>query len=270
MRKRYTMAPSPTARRFGVALLLAASVALTVGGCIFGTDEDYLAGAPPPLQLVGAAPVDDASGIGRAAPLTLRFTHRVHPDGVGAEAVQLLADGAEVAAATKVDLLDCTLAVSPVTSFEADTDVTLEVDGIHGFGTGPLDAPVSQSYRTGAGLGTPAPRPTPSFAEVYSRVIAPRCASCHRAYRPPFGLDLSTPDVARDRLLHGVAKQDGAVPYVVSGQHGASYLMHKILGLPGVTGDPMPRTGGWPIDRHCQTPDPELRLIADWIDGLMP
>ena len=55
---------------------------------------------------------------------------------------------------------------------------------------------------------------------------------------------------------------------VVPGNHGASYLMHKVLGLPGIAGEAMPAAADWPIDRHCATPDRGLRKLAAWIDGL--
>ena len=54
-----------------------------------------------------------------------------------------------------------------------DTAYTLEVDGIEGFGTTALDAPVQQSYRTGRRLVAPPSAVPPAFEEVYREVLAP-------------------------------------------------------------------------------------------------
>ncbi len=100
-------------------------------------------------------------------------------------------------------------------------------------------------------------------------MISSRCAACHGSYLPPGGLDLSSPEVAEQGLLSGRSSFAARAPaYVVPGHHAASYLLHKVLGLPGTWGDPVPLAGQWPSDRACGSADPDLRLLADWIDGL--
>lgn len=249
---------------------LALSLLLSQARCIWGSDEDYLAsGALDPVEVVASNPADGETDVGRTARLALTMSDRVRPQSVGADGLLLFEGGSEVAAATHVDLLRCDVSVVAASPLAADLEHTLQAEGLEGFESGALRDVISISFVTGQDASPIVPPPPPSFGEVYTAVILPRCASCHSSYQPPGGLDFSTLEAAEEGLLTGRSQYaDGAPRFVVEGHHAASYLMHKVLGLPGVWGDPMPLAGQWPEDRTCGSVDPELRLLADWIDGL--
>jgi len=255
----------------GVGLsLLAAVVLVGQARCVWGTDKDYLAsGDLVALEVSGSQPAAGDTDVSRTDRLALQLTDRVRPESAGTGALRLLDGATEVAAATHVDLLRCEVTLEAASPLAADTSYTLEAEGLVGFGGGAMEDIFSVTFVTGTDASPVAPTASPSFAEVYTTVIVPRCGACHGSLHPPGGLDFSSPDVAEEALLAGRSEfADGAPRYVVPGQHAASYLMHKVLGVPGIWGDPMPLAGDWPADRACGTVDPDLRLLADWIDGL--
>lgn len=251
-------------------LVLAVVVLLGLARCVWGTDEDYLASVDlAPLQVSESDPEPGAVDVPRSGRLVLQLTDRVRPESVGAGALRLLEGSTEVAAATHVDLIRCEVSVEAPSPLAADSEHTVEAEGLVGFSSGVMEEVFAVTFVTGTDASPVAPVPAPSFAEVYTTVIAPRCAACHGSYQSPGGLDLSSPDAAEEALLSGRSQYaGGAPPYVVPGSHAASYVMHKVLALPGIWGDPMPLFGDWPTDRACGSPDPGLRLLADWIDGL--
>lgn len=251
-------------------LALAAMVLLGQARCIWGSDEDYLAGgALEPLQVSGSDPEPGAIDVPRAGRLVLELTDRVRPESLGESGLRLFDGSTEVAAATHVDLIGCEVSLEAASPLASDTEYTVEAEGLMGFETGALEDVFSVTFVTGQDASPVATPPAPRFAEVFTTIIVPRCAGCHTSFRSPGGLDLSTPSAAEEGLLNGRSVYaDGAPRYVVPGQHASSYLMHKVLGLSGSWGDPMPQAGDWPTDRACGSADPELRLMADWIDGL--
>lgn len=272
MRMRTRTTPQRLGRRaMGLGtLLLAGVVLLGQARCIWGSDKDYLADVDhSPLEVDGSDPEAAETGVARAGRLVIQLSDRVRPESVGDGALRLLEGSAEVAAATHVDLIRCEVSVEAASPLASDTEHTLEAEGLMGFEGGALEDVFSVTFVTGLDASPVAPPPTPTFAEVYTTVIAPRCAACHTDFRSPGGLDFSSPTAAEEGLLNGRSQYAGGAPrYVVPGHHASSYLMHKVLGLPGIWGDPMPLAGEWPTDRTCGSLDPELRLLADWIDSL--
>lgn len=252
----------------GAAALL---FGIALGACNFGTDEPYLAGEPlVPLQPVSTAPLQDAVEVPIDVAPSVRWNDRVHPGSLEPGAVTLRAGETALVATPRVDLLDCIVAVRPLTPLAPATPHTASFEGLRGFGTAAQRAPMVLAFTTGDATAAAAPRPAPSFGELYAELLGPHCASCHVGHLPPAGLDLSSPERAEQALRSGRATRYGEVPYVVPGDHGSSYLLWKLLGLPGIAGQAMPPSGSFPIDRACRTPDPGLRRIADWVDGLAP
>jgi hypothetical protein len=113
-------------------------------------------------------------------------------------------------------------------------------------------------------LGAPAcaEPPTPTFAEVQTAALATSCAfsSCHGAAQGTGGLKLDGTDADYERLV-GVASSTGE-PLVDPSHADGSYLVAKLEGAAGITGDAMPP--GSPLD------DAALQLVRDWIDGGAP
>ncbi len=262
------------ASRLGAVFRALAALALVAlvgqAHCIWGSDRDYLASQrADPLQVTGTYPEPDQEGVSRTGRLVLRLSDRVRPGSLEEDGLRLLQGAVEVEAATKVDLIECEVSLEAASPLEPETEYTLEAEGLVGFGGGGLEEIFSLSFVTGQDATAVQDATPPTFSEVFSTVLMDRCAACHQGPYSPAGLDLSDPELAEDGLLGGSSiYAEGAPRYVVSGNHAASYLMHKVLGLPGIWGDPMPLGGDWPLDRACGSSDPELRLLADWIDGL--
>lgn len=238
-------------------------------GCIWPTDEPYLAAEePPPLELVSSAPEAGAEGVSLNGVVVFTFDAPVHPDAVSRDTVWVTAGTADVSSARRVHLLDCSVILRPHAPLAPLLAHRAEVAGVYGFTTGPLAEPHAVVFTTGdATVSEPLPAP-PSLSEVFSAVFAPRCAGCHGGALPPAGLDLTTVERAAAGLISRESALRPGSTLVVPGRHASSYLMWKLLALPSIFGDPMPPDGDWPTDRDCSTADPDLRLMADWIDGL--
>lgn len=238
-------------------------------GCIWPTDKPYLAAQdPPPLELVSSAPENGAEGVPPDGVLRFTFDEPVHPDAVSRETVWLTAGTSDVASSRGVHLLDCTVTLRPHEPLSPLLSHRAEVVGVYGFTVGPLAEPHAVVFTTGdATVSEPRPS-SPTLAEVFTAVFAPRCAGCHSGAWPPAGLDLSTVDNAAAGLISRESPLRPGSTLVVPGRHASSYLMWKLMDLPPIFGDAMPPTGDWPSDRRCGTADADLRLVADWIDGL--
>ncbi len=239
-------------------------------GCIWPTSEPYLAAQdPPPLELVSSAPESGDEGVEPNGALVFTFDEPVHPDAVSRETVWLTAGNQDVASARRVNLLDCSVTLRPHLPLSPLLSHRAQVEGVFGFTAGPLAAPYAVVFTTGDGTVTePSPSPSPSLSEVFSAVFAPRCAGCHSGAHPPAGLDLSTVEGAAAGLISRESPLRPGSTLVVPGRHASSYLLWKLLDLPSRFGDRMPPAGDWPTDRGCANTDADLRLVADWIDGL--
>ncbi len=244
---------------------------LTLATCYWGSDRSYLAGDdPPPLQYRASSPATHSTGVDRDAEWIVWFTDRVDSTTVNPETVRLTADGAAVEITRRVNLLECSVRVRGVDLLAANQDHRLEVDGLRAVTSGRLNGPVELQLTTGEatslqGVGSP-----PTMEVLVDEVFRDRCSSCHDAYRPDAGLDFSSAPAAAYTLIGRESRFRPGRILVVPGDHAQSYLMWKLLALPGTFGEPMPPDGDWPIDRHCLTPDPDLRRIAAWIDSLEP
>jgi len=238
-------------------------------GCIWPSDEPYLAAQePPPLELVSTAPEPGAQDVPPNGAVVFTFDVPVHPDAVSRETVWLTAGTLDVASSRRVHLLDCSVALRPHAPLTPLLAHRAEVVGIYGFSAGPVAEPHVVGFTTGeATVVEPSPA-APSLQEVFTTVLAGRCASCHGGALPPAGLDLSTVDGAAAGLISQESPLRPGSTRVVPGRHASSYLMWKLLALPSIFGDGMPPDGDWPTDRSCGTTDVDLRLVADWIDGL--
>ena len=240
-----------------------------VTGCIWPTDEPFLANQdPPPLELVSSAPALGAQDVPPNGVVVFAFDAHVHPDAVTRRTVWLTAGSYDVASSRRVNLMDCSVTLRPHSPLPPLLSHRAEVTDVYGFSAGPLAESHTVVFTTGdATVDEPAPTP-PSLQDVFTAVLAPRCASCHSGALPPAGLDLSSVERAAAGLISRESPLRPGSILVVPGRHAASYLMWKLLDLPSIFGDGMPPEGDWPTDRGCANTDADLRLVADWIDGL--
>jgi len=113
----------------------------------------------------------------------------------------------------------------------------------------------------GSGGGViPAPGSV-ALADVQTQVFGPRCAlsGCHIGPFAPFGLDLGSPSASAENLV-GVASEEIPGLFRVEPYDAASsYLYMKLIDDPGISGDPMPLSGG-PLGAA------DLALVESWID----
>ena len=256
--------------KVGLRLLTLLVAGLVAGsGCIYGTSEPWLGDAPQPaLESTATTPEGGASGVPRNGAVVFQFDDRVHPDSVGVDTLALTSGQNSVDAARQVDLLACTVSLAPQSLLTADLSYQAEASGLYGFGRGPLAEPVLVGFTTGSTTVDATPPAVVTTEEIVREVLVPRCASCHDDHYPPGGLSLTSEDAVNATLLDQDSAQRPGSPRVSRGSHARSYLMWKVLGLPGIAGEPMPAGGDWAGGRQCGTPDPDLARLARWIDGL--
>jgi len=258
-----------TASYLSWLLWAVAGVCLALGACVFGTDEPYLGEEDaPPIQVLSHSPTHGEEGVALNAGLTFTFDDTVFPDGVSSDTISLSAGGFAVGVSRWVNLLDCSVTLRPHEPLQPLLMHRVEVEGLRGFHTSPLVEPLSVAFTTGDATVAVPSDPAPTLDELVTGIFAERCASCHTDHFPPGGVDLSSVEGAAASLVGRPSELWPGATRVVPGSHASSYLLWKLLGLPGVFGDPMPPEGDWPSDRLCGTPDADLRRIAAWIDSL--
>jgi hypothetical protein len=115
--------------------------------------------------------------------------------------------------------------------------------------------PISQ----GGGAGGPI---TADFQSIQDNVFTPICSLCHIGASAPQGLQL---DAAHSyNLLVGVpSNEQPGLLRVKPGDPNDSYMVHKIEGLPGITGGQMP-LGETPL------PQATIDAIRQWITNGAP
>ena len=149
---------------WGAAML---PLGLVLVACNWGTAEPYLAGAPlEPLQPVSTAPLNEATEVPVTVTPTVSWNDRVHPSALDSSGVALRAGETTLVATPRVDLLDCTVVVRPLTPLAPNTLHTATFQGLRGFGTGEQLGSEVLSFTTGDGTSPTSPRPVPSFGEM--------------------------------------------------------------------------------------------------------
>ena len=240
-----------------------------VGGCIWPSEEPYLAGDDPaPLVVVSSSPDEGAEAVPTDGPVVFRFDGPVHPDSVSVESVRLAAGSDPIGASRRVDLLDCTVTLTPHEPLLPRLSHRVEVSGVYGFRAGPLDPPLAVTFTTGDATAARPADPVPTLPELVRDVFSVHCAVCHGDHQPPGGVDLSTEESVARTLIGQPSRFRSGATHVVAGSHANSYLMWKLLDLPPIEGERMPPEGSWPGEQLCGEPHAGLRGIAAWIDAL--
>jgi hypothetical protein len=103
---------------------------------------------------------------------------------------------------------------------------------------------------------------TADFQSIQDNVFTPICSKCHIGASAPEGLQL---DAGHSyNLLVGVASvEQPSLQRVAAGDPDGSYMVHKIEGLPGITGGQMP-LGETPL------PQATIDAIRQWITNGAP
>src|SRR5580658_7678103 len=116
-----------------------------------------------------------------------------------------------------------------------------------------------QPLSSGGGSGGPI---TADFESIQENVFTPICSVCHIGASAPLGLQL---DAAHSyNLLVGVpSTEQPNLLRVKPGDPDDSYMVHKIEGLPGITGGQMP-LGETPL------PQATIDAIRQWITNGAP
>lgn len=205
-------------------------------------------------------------------PLTIRFTDRVAPASLTTANIRLSREGRSAPALLlRQDMVRCSVTLTPSEELEPGSlyKITLS-DRLESWSGAHLPKERSLSFTTGTNRAGQPPRQTVSNEMVQERVFTPRCGCCHDpnqgAYAHILALDAAS-------LVGKTSRQDKSMKLVFPGSHEKSYLLLKVLGMPGVNGEPMPPPGltcgePWPRSRFCSDADEELELLADWIFDL--
>jgi hypothetical protein len=119
--------------------------------------------------------------------------------------------------------------------------------------------PISAGGGTGGTTGGPV---TADFQSIQANVFTPICSVCHIGASAPQGLQL---DAAHSyNLLVGVpSNEQPSLLRVKAGDPDNSYMVHKIEGLPGISGGQMP-LGQTPL------PQATINAIRQWITNGAP
>ncbi len=108
---------------------------------------------------------------------------------------------------------------------------------------------------------TPPPNGVPlcaTAAEISSKILVPRCGTCHGAAMPAAGLDLVTAG-AKARLLNVPSRACNAKPLIVAEPAVGGHFFDKLAGAVPGCGNQMPFGGINPLNAA------EVQCLKDWI-----
>ena len=169
------------------------------------------------------------------------------------------------------DLVRCQVAVEPKEDLASGAVYRFTVSAdLLSWSKARLDEEHSLSFSTGQRRIGATPHNPISSGMVQERIFDHHCGCCHAPGRGIYSQVLAL-DAAS--LIDRPSKQRPDMVLISPGSHDESYLLHKVLGLPGIDGEPMPPEGmsceePWPTHRFCGQADEDLQLLADWIFDL--
>ena len=109
-------------------------------------------------------------------------------------------------------------------------------------------------------LTGPTPNLQPTFSSIQSEIFTPRCAGCHTDVGRPAPMGLVLVDGRAYGNLVGVpARGRTGLVRVVPGDPENSYLIHKVEGRGGISGQRMP-FNGTPLT------DGQILVMRRWIE----
>ncbi len=206
------------------------------------------------------------------SPLVIFFTDRVAAAGLNSKNIALSrGGGAGPAMRLRQDMVRCSVTVQPVVDLEPGSVYELRVsEDLESWSGARLDKDFSVSFTTGNHLEGSPPKNRVTNESVQEQVFDRHCGCCHD---PKTGAYAHILALEADSLVGRKSRSNPNLFLVVPGSHEESYLLHKVLGLPGIDGEPMPPPdlacgASWPRTRMCSDDDADMALLADWIFDL--
>lgn len=256
-----------------LGFFLAAASAL--GGCSWSTDRnEYPIPEQRPFEVTGSSITQGQDQVPRNVEIRIGFSAWPDQATLSGTSASLTAGMASTPSSYRVNLVRCEAVIRPVEPLQGSLTYVLKVqEPLTSLQGETLAEPFQLTFTTSDQLDPDPPAPTVDPTEVADRVFAPHCGCCHASggqYSSVLVLDpLTIVDLHSNQVPSAVLVKPGV--------HSASYLMHKVLGLPSIEGDAMPPpyselacTVPWPESRTCDAVDELVGLLATWIDGLEP
>lgn len=235
---------------------------LLFSGCTYQRDAGPLPTTPSELKVTELSPAPGTQDVPRDTTIEVTFSAPLAAETISEQDLRLFSGVVETLGKVSVDLLERRLRFTPNSQLTPELRYRVYLRGSLRGLDGSRSAEDAQVFDFIAGDSFRGPPPAPPQVkdEDVQRLFAQRCGSCHGGAAATAGVDLSSVARLRATLLGRPSPIDG-VPLVRSGSHARSYLMRKLLGEAGFIGAPMPPT-------DPRLPSAELRLVAEWIDGL--
>ena len=254
-----------------LAFFMMATLAVTVvvTGCIWeGNKPLYPSTEAPEFSLKEVSLTPGETDVPVDGHFIFWFTDRPDPATTTAQSFALRAGGQAVNHRLTLDYLDCTVTLTPSEPLSSGLTHTLALnEALTSLYGRPLENPESLSFTTGDATTLPPEEDPVEDAEVQAQVFQRHCGCCHHPetgdYRHILALEASS-------LAHTSSRALPDEKLVTPGSHAYSYLLHKVLGLPTIAGEPMPPPGQeclepWPPHRGCPVSDPDLELLGRWL-----
>jgi hypothetical protein len=117
-------------------------------------------------------------------------------------------------------------------------------------------------------IAGPTPTLQPTFSSIQSQIFEATdstgrsaCTQCHSnvGRNPSGGMNL-THDVAYDQIVNVAARDKPGATRIIPGDPDHSYLLLKLEGAPGITGNRMPNNG------PPYLTDGQIQIIRRWIE----
>lgn len=265
--------PAPARPKNLIAVFLLSCCTTNLFCCTTGAADPYPYHSVPAFEWEAASPEDGQDGVPRNVICLLTFTSFPDVSSVSSSTVWLSGGSGAVPVLFRPNLPDCRLSVIPTSPLDGGRTYRLSVTtGLTSVFGESLAEPMALSFTTSDTLDATIPDERVSDELVVERLFEPHCGCCHS----PDGGEFSHVLALEPALLSRAAsRQVPDLDIVEPGRHHKSYLMHKVLSLPSIEGQPMPPTDRgascgtpWPVDRSCGRAGELPRLLARWIDGL--
>ena len=123
----------------------------------------------------------------------------------------------------------------------------------------PTPTPFGTPTPTPPPTPTPTPPPAPTLSELQSSIFTVSCAlsGCHAGASPQEGMSLEAGNTW-SAIVNVTSTEQGSLNRVTPGDPNASYLIRKLEGGPGISGQQMPRGG--PFLSAAQ-----IQRVRDWV-----
>lgn len=264
-----------------IGACVAIAAGLAVAGCHFGpwavpdtdvaldteSESDPVDYHGPRLTSVWPAP--GATDVPRDAVITLRFSDQLDGHSVSPAAFRLYSGPLSRWISTSFDPVRQELRLWSSPALTRKVEWVLEFrEGLLGL-DGELVAPGEVTrFRTNENTSNELPIAIPSYKEQVAPLLASRCAGCHSEDSAAADLILDSTDGLAKTAIGATATGWPLWRRVEPQRPDLSYLIFKIMGWKGVTGQRMPSTfTNEPSDALTVA---EQRLISDWIAVGLP